>query len=431
MPIDDRTVNINLPLPNKDNFLLEDVVRLRNALTAIDVAIKALDTTLLGKSPTIHGHLVSEVSGLAAALAALASSSTAITAAGGLVGGGSLAADRSIALGIPGTLNTSSTNQVTEDSHTHEITFPVTSVNGKIGAALLSTNDVSESGNLYFTNSRAANAAPVQSVAGKTGAVSLTKTDVGLGSVDNTSDVNKPLSAATQNALNTKVNSNNPIFTGGTTVQNNALTSESILESATDGNGGGLQRIRATRGTIPSKAPVLDGDLLGGIQFEAWDGASYKVAALIRSFMSAAAGLNDVPASISIETTGDGQATPTQRILITHDGRIKIRGALDSNITSLGTGNTVDCSAGTYFTRSVSGVNFVPAFINVPASVSYGLTIKIVYGTSGTITWPASVLWPNGVAPILTTANKTHLVMLATDNGGVTWRGAALINYTG
>lgn len=45
----------------------------------------------------------------------------------------------------------------------------------------------------------------VQSVNGKTGAVVLDKTDVGLGNVDNTSDLNKPISTATQNALNTKL----------------------------------------------------------------------------------------------------------------------------------------------------------------------------------------------------------------------------------
>lgn len=47
-------------------------------------------------------------------------------------------------------------------------------------------------------------AAPVSSVAGKTGAVTLTKADVGLGSVDNTADADKPISTATQTALNTK-----------------------------------------------------------------------------------------------------------------------------------------------------------------------------------------------------------------------------------
>ena len=44
----------------------------------------------------------------------------------------------------------------------------------------------------------------VTSVAGKTGAVTLTKSDVGLNNVDNTSDADKPISTATQAALNEK-----------------------------------------------------------------------------------------------------------------------------------------------------------------------------------------------------------------------------------
>jgi len=46
--------------------------------------------------------------------------------------------------------------------------------------------------------------APVQSVASKTGAVTLVKGDVGLGNVDNTADADKPVSSATQTALNAK-----------------------------------------------------------------------------------------------------------------------------------------------------------------------------------------------------------------------------------
>ena len=46
--------------------------------------------------------------------------------------------------------------------------------------------------------------APVASVNNKTGAVTLAKGDVGLGNVDNTSDANKPISNATQAALNDK-----------------------------------------------------------------------------------------------------------------------------------------------------------------------------------------------------------------------------------
>lgn len=54
----------------------------------------------------------------------------------------------------------------------------------------------------------------VTSVAGRAGAVTLTKSDVGLANVDNTSDANKPVSSATQTALNAKAPLADPVFTG-------------------------------------------------------------------------------------------------------------------------------------------------------------------------------------------------------------------------
>jgi hypothetical protein len=54
----------------------------------------------------------------------------------------------------------------------------------------------------------------VDSVAGKTGAVTLVKSDVGLGNVDNTSDLNKPISTATQTALGLKAPLASPALTG-------------------------------------------------------------------------------------------------------------------------------------------------------------------------------------------------------------------------
>jgi len=82
-------------------------------------------------------------------------------------------------------------------------------VNGLVPSSQLpspgSTDVVPEGAtNLYHTTQRAAAAAPVQSVAGRTGAVTLAKGDVGLGNVDNTSDLNKPISSATQTELDGK-----------------------------------------------------------------------------------------------------------------------------------------------------------------------------------------------------------------------------------
>lgn len=54
----------------------------------------------------------------------------------------------------------------------------------------------------------------MSSVNGRIGIVTLSKTDVGLANADNTSDANKPVSTATQTALNLKANLASPTFTG-------------------------------------------------------------------------------------------------------------------------------------------------------------------------------------------------------------------------
>lgn len=79
-------------------------------------------------------------------------------------------------------------------------TFPVTGEAGKIYVALDTNKTYRWSGSTYIYITSGA----VDSVAGKTGVVLLVKGDVGLGSVDNTSDADKPISTATQTALNTK-----------------------------------------------------------------------------------------------------------------------------------------------------------------------------------------------------------------------------------
>ena len=90
----------------------------------------------------------------------------------------------------------------------------------------------------------------------------------------------------------------------------------------------------------------------------------------------------------------------------------------------------VDCSAGNYFTKAISS-NSTFTFSNIPTSgTAYSFTLEVdVTGTSTAITWPASVEWPYDQAPSLTD-NKTHLFMFVTNDGGTTWRGAALVDYT-
>lgn len=70
--------------------------------------------------------------------------------------------------------------------------------------------------------------APVLSVNGQTGVITLVKGDVGLGSVDNTSDANKPVSTATQTALDLKAPLASPALTGTVTAVNLTMSGRQL-----------------------------------------------------------------------------------------------------------------------------------------------------------------------------------------------------------
>jgi hypothetical protein len=88
--------------------------------------------------------------------------------------------------------------------------FPPTGEASKIYVALDTNKTYRWATTVYVEISPSA----VTSVNGQTGIVTLTKSDVGLGNVDNTSDLNKPISNATQTALNAKVAKAGDTMTG-------------------------------------------------------------------------------------------------------------------------------------------------------------------------------------------------------------------------
>ena len=106
----------------------------------------------------------------------------------------------------------------------------------------------------------------------------------------------------------------------------------------------------------------------------------------------------------------------------------KVSGPYSSNVSAMGA-NAVDCSAGNYFTKTITGSTTF-TFTNVPTSVAYSFTMELTHtGGSGSITWPRSVKWPADTAPTLTDG-KTSLLVFITDDGGTRWRGASTVDYT-
>lgn len=90
-------------------------------------------------------------------------------------------------------------------------------------------------------------------------------------------------------------------------------------------------------------------------------------------------------------------------------------------------GVTVDMTGHAFFTLTLTG-NITSLTINGVPSAGYCtvLTLVLTQGGAGsyTVSWPAAVKWPGGVAPTLTTTvGKADIISLLTYNGGTNWYG--------
>lgn len=98
-----------------------------------------------------------------------------------------------------------------------------------------------------------------------------------------------------------------------------------------------------------------------------------------------------------------------------YDEKVNARGTISG-------AQTIDCTLGTYVTATLSGSTTF-TFSN-PGSSGYMRGFLLELTNAGTKpTWPASVKWPNGVAPTLTTTG-VDLLVFTTIDGGTTWRGS-------
>lgn len=88
---------------------------------------------------------------------------------------------------------------------------------------------------------------------------------------------------------------------------------------------------------------------------------------------------------------------------------------------------TLDLDLGNFFHRVMTG-NTTVAFSNVPASGDFvGIILEITGVTGGTLSWPASVKWPNGLPPSNPGNGEVNFYTLFTRDGGFTWHAARAI----
>jgi hypothetical protein len=303
---------------------------------------------------------------------------------------------------------------------------PVQSVNGVTGSVTLTSSNISEGSNLYFTTTRASAASPVQLVAGRTGNVVLTVSDVsgaaplaspaftgtvsgitatmvGLGNVDNTSDVSKPVSTAQQTALNLKANIASPTFTG-------------TVSGTFSGNGAGLTNLTGANvtGTVPlansavtisgiysgtiTSSQVITG--LGFTPYNATNPSSYITAAGA-PVQSVAGRTGSVSLSVSDISGAAPLASPT--FTGTVSGTFSGNGAGLTNLTGANVTGTVPLSTsavtitGIYSstitsTQVTTGLGFTPYNATNPSAyiTSAGAPVQSVFGRTGAVVLASS-----------------------------------------
>jgi predicted acyltransferase (DUF342 family) len=121
-------------------------------------------------------------------------------------------------------------------------------------------SDITSNGNLFINNNIYENGvslinkyATLESPTFTGNVGGITKSMVGLQNVDNTSDINKPISTATQSALDLKANLVSPSFIGNTSLQNVSVNGKMVLLNDVSLNGNLI-----TNGTIQTQTANLN-----------------------------------------------------------------------------------------------------------------------------------------------------------------------------
>ena len=282
----------------------------------------------------------------------------------------------------------------------------------------------------------------------------LDKTAVGLTNVDNTSDANKPISSATQTALNAKISTTRTISAGTGLTGGGDLSADRTLTANFGTGAGTIAQGNDTRIT--------------GAEQTANKGAANGYASLNSSTVVPTAQLGSGTADTTTFLRGDNTWTPPPAAPVTSvAGKTGIvalvkadvgltnvdntsdtgkpvstaqQTALDGKVnTTNGGGETFsdDGNSGTAIALNLSNGNVqkltltgnCTITLTSPATGAFRSLLLYVFqdGTgSRTITWPASVKWGTAGAPVLSTAaSKMDKILLDTVDGGTTWYGSA------
>ncbi len=107
---------------------------------------------------------------------------------------------------------------------------------------------------------------------------------------------------------------------------------------------------------IRGSSIVQNGDYLGGLTFNGFDGSADKSGATIEAVVDGTPGANDMPGRLVFSTTADGASSPTERARITNDGYLRLAGkGIQFNGDTADANSLDDYEEGTFTPTIVGG----------------------------------------------------------------------------
>ncbi len=231
---------------------------------------------------------------------------------------------------------------------------------------------------------------------------------VGLGNVNNTADADKPISTATQTALDAKAD----LVAGK--IPEAQLPAVAITDVFTVASQAAMLALTAERGDVAVRsdlnktfalAAAPASTLANWVELRTPTDAVLSVAGRTGAVTLTAAdvGLGNV------NNTSDANKPVSTAQQTAMD--VISRGAYNTV-----SGGVIDLSlASGKYVLTVNG-NVTVSFSNAHATYREAILVEVVY-TSGTVTWPASIAWKGGTPPTLTAGKKTWVTLYRSSAG--------------